>query len=166
MLKIRLGVYRLEDDMATGDVELGWELHRRRASALHDILDNDPVITVENWGDTDDTDRTHEYVALEVALYATAAVTGKAALDHLVLPALKMLAENLMEKMVEYSADQLIGFVQKIVGPLWQKTNSEELKETRIELEDRVTVLISGKDTQVTVVIDGRTIDIADRPEE
>lgn len=69
--RIEVKVYRRLDNQDLGlsdDSPEAWELHRRRAKALHDILDNQPGLRVVNWDRTDDTERAHEWVELWLAV--------------------------------------------------------------------------------------------------
>jgi hypothetical protein len=46
------------------DSPRAWELHRMRSMALHEVLDNVDGLEVKSWGDTDDSQRTHEVVEI------------------------------------------------------------------------------------------------------
>jgi hypothetical protein len=77
--QFELSVYRRLDNRLGADPDwtdsspLAWELHQRRASALHETFDDDASLQVLDWGDTDDGERTHELVELMVAAGAAVA---------------------------------------------------------------------------------------------
>lgn len=74
--RFEVSVYRRLDNRLNGDWSdsslLAWELHRRRALALHEAFDENPSLEVLDWGDTDDNERTHELVELIVSAVGTA----------------------------------------------------------------------------------------------
>ena len=79
MGELELGVFRRLDNRLQGDHEdkspLAWELHKRRAVALHGIFDQDNQFrVVGGWAETDDTQRTHELVTLAVVAIAVTVV--------------------------------------------------------------------------------------------
>src|SRR5215217_7585024 len=67
---IVLGVYRRLDNRLEGlsdDSPRAVELHDLRKDALHEVLDDDPLWIVEDWGYTNDS-KAHEYVTLRLHL--------------------------------------------------------------------------------------------------
>jgi hypothetical protein len=74
---LKLLVYRRLDNRSTGDWDdvspLAWELHRSRATALHEAIDDDSSLEVLDWGDTDDRECTHELVEIVVLVVGAAA---------------------------------------------------------------------------------------------
>lgn len=67
---IRVEVHRRLDNRPNlpDDSPLGWELHKRPSQTLHEVLDGDPNLRVADWGETDDTVRTHEATLLQIIL--------------------------------------------------------------------------------------------------
>src|SRR2546429_7702673 len=83
--EIKLGVYRRLDNRFEGlsdDSPLALELHNRRKSALHDVLDGEKSIEVLDWGHTDDK-QSHELVELILISLAPAVFT------YAIVPGLK-----------------------------------------------------------------------------
>lgn len=88
METLRIGVYRRQDDMLLpapanfGESPLAWDLHHRRARALHAILGEDAAgWRVVDWGNTDDETRTHEVVDVQMVLDAASALTTAVSAD-------------------------------------------------------------------------------------
>jgi hypothetical protein len=94
MTKLTLGVYRRLDNRFIGEDDqspLGFELHLRRKAALHAVFDDDPEFKVEDWGDTDDLARSHEFVELTLALAVKT-------FHYAVVPGLIWLGKKLADK--------------------------------------------------------------------
>jgi hypothetical protein len=125
--QIKLGVYRRLDNRAEGlsdDSPRAIELHNRRKAALHDVLDEQDAPVVVDWGDTDDT-QPHEFVEIIVA------VAAKMALEYVIVPGLKSLAEKLAEKAVDEGTSQIVKW---FVSKLRPKQEAHQILDFLIEL--------------------------------
>lgn len=119
------------------------ELHNRRKEALHAILDSDPAIHVEDWGDTNDT-HPHEFV--EIAFGVAATATFK----YAVVPGVKWLGEKLADKAIDTVLSEL---VKAIVAKLRPKQKSKELLDFIITLPDGTRIAVDPPDRYATITI-------------
>lgn len=149
METIRLSVYRCFDDRAQGepdDAASARELHERRLHALEDALDKgDEEIHVLDWGETKDSEP-HELVELVVG------VGGPAALKYVVVPALTMLGEKLVELGTDRAASEL---VKAVVSRLWPKQQAKQLNDYWITLPNGTRVAVEPPDRQTTITVTG-----------
>ena len=146
-ITLTLGVYRRLDNRLEGlsdDSPLAWELHNRRKNALHAVFDGDPVIKVSDWGDTDDSRRTHEFVEIGLGAAATAIF------QYALVPGLKWLSRKLVEKAVDTALGE---FAKVIVAKLRPKQEAKELLDFSITLPDGTQIAVDPPDRNATITI-------------
>jgi len=118
---IRLGVFRRLDNRLEGlddQSSRGIELHERRKLALHAVLDGDTIWEVKNWGDTD-TEESHEYVDLLLALKALGHLLAPAAIQALTFVggiSVKSLVETPISEGVKW-----------LIAKLWNKQVDKQI---------------------------------------
>jgi hypothetical protein len=113
-------VFRRLDNRFEGlpdDSERALELHRLRREALHDVLDNQGVVQVIIWGDTDDT-KSHEYV--EIILSAI----GATIIKPILIEGIKKLGKKLAEKAIDETTSESVKWV---VSKLIKKQKEENI---------------------------------------
>jgi len=139
--QITLKVYRRLDNRLENlpdDGPLARELHARRKTALHDVLDglNAPQtgIQVQSWGDTDDS-KPHELV--EIIINVGQALLASAAFTHVVIPGLRAVGEKLAEKAVDEGTSE---FVKWLVSKLKLKQEEKQILDVNIEVKAGATV--------------------------
>jgi hypothetical protein len=142
---IVLGVFRRLDNRFENlpdDSPRALELHNRRKVALHEILDNQEMIEVTNWGLTDDFNP-HEYVEIALSL-----VTWTAA--HLTTAWLQKVGEKLAEKAIDEGTSS---FVKWIIGKLVKKQKKKEILDFNIHLKNGTIIHVDppDRDSKITV---------------
>jgi hypothetical protein len=152
--QITVGVYRRLDNRLQGDIDdsstLAWELHRRRAGALEEAF-NEVDIRVVNWGDTYDSERTHELVQVlvEVGVAVAAAVPATAIL--------KWIGGVLGTILNDAAAESAKGLIAR----LRRKQEGKQIADFSIFAKGRplVTVYPDDLSGQVTATLpDGRVV--------
>lgn len=126
---ITLGVYRRLDNRFEGlpdDSERALELHNLRREALHEVLDNQEIAQVIDWGDTNDTN-SHEYV--EIILSAI----GATVIQPLLIKGLEELGKKLAEKAIDETTSE---FVKWITSKLTKKQKEQKILDFNIKLKD------------------------------
>jgi hypothetical protein len=126
---IVLGVYRRLDNRLEGlsdNSEKAVELHKLRSEALHEVLDNQEVAKVINWGDTNDINP-HEYVEIILSAISTALV------QPFVIKGLKELGKKLADKAIDETTTE---FVKWIISKLIKKQEKQKILDFNIRLED------------------------------
>lgn len=145
MPQIKLFVYRRLDNRFKGEPDtsdFALELHNRRKAALHAVFDDDPQITVEDWGSTDDV-RSHEFVELSLVLAAKA-------LHYAIVPGLLWLGTKLAEK----GFDALWSEGAKaIVSKLRGEQKERRINDFDIKFPDGTTVTVHPPDGEATIRI-------------
>src|SRR6516225_7621119 len=137
--EFKLGVFRRRDEELQGDYSgespLAWELHRRRARALHVIFDHDREFQVkagtggkedleEAWRQADDTERTHEFVELALVAVAVTAVPVVAGAAGLI-----WLGRRLRRIGV---TDEIAAAAQSLVGKVRSIQRSEDVLQANV----------------------------------
>ena len=127
--EIKLGVYRRLDNRVEDPDDkspFALELHNRRKSALHDVLDGEKSIKVLSWGDTDDK-RPHEFVILTLSALAPTVFT------YAIVPGLKYVAETLAEKAVDKGASEIATW---LISKLRPQQEAKKILDYKITLPD------------------------------
>jgi hypothetical protein len=133
--QITLGVFRLLDNRAEGlsdDSPRALELHNRRRSALHDVLDEQDAPAVLDWGETDDT-KPHEFVEVIIA------VAARETFKYVIVPGLKFIAEKLAEKAVDEGSSQLVRW---LISKLRPKQEARQILDYNIQLSNGITIRV------------------------
>lgn len=146
MTKLTLGVYRRRDDRSRGEDEqspLGFELHNRRKAALHAVFDPDPDFKVENWGCTDDTQRSHEFVELTLAFAVSA-------FHYAVVPGLIWLGTKLVDKGVDAMLSEA---AKALVAKLRGAQEAKSLCEIVISMPNGTLITVQPPDRGATICI-------------
>ena len=159
---ILLGVYRNLDNRTKGlpdDSPYALELHNRRKTALHDVLDRQKNFKVLDWGNTDDTGP-HEWVEISIGAIASAGFT------YAIVPGLKFVAEKLVEKAIDEGTSE---FMKWLISKLRPKQESKEILDFQIKLPDGTNISVDPPDRFATINItfaDGSvsSITYADQP--
>ena len=125
--RVQLHVYRRLDNRsqvgpdADDQSPVGWELHRRRSAALHDVFDDVPGVTVTNWGVTDDEKRTHELTVLGVEIDPSA-MTALAPVGGVVLAWVGRVLHK-------YLTDQAAEGLKWLLGKLRRKQDEQKIAD-------------------------------------
>jgi hypothetical protein len=161
MTNLALGVYRRLDNRFVNEDDqspFGFELHSRRRAALHAVFDGDPEFRVEDWGDADDRERSHEFVELTLALAVKA-------FHYAVVPGLIWLGKKLADKGVD---EVLSEAVKAIVAKLRGKQEAKQILDFQIRLPDGTIVSVDPPDRDATIRIafnDGKVeVDVYQQP--
>lgn len=116
--------------------QVAWDEHRRRAAALHEILDANPDLRVIDWGDTDDRTRTHESV--QVIIDALAGGAGAAAAVGLTFG--KVVLEVAIEEALQQPVRRLI---RRLIG----KQKAGEITFVSLTMKDGTTIHLSPSES-------------------
>jgi hypothetical protein len=141
-----LGVYRRLDNRMEGlsdDSPRALELHNRRKSALHSVLDHEEGVRVLDWGETNDTSP-HEFV--EVSVVAVASLV----LNYAIVPGLKYVGEKLAEKAVDESASELVKW---LISKLKLKQEAKEILDFHITLPNGTHIRVDPPDGGATITV-------------
>ena len=124
---LELVVFRRLDNRLMGlpdDSPEAWDLHRRRAEALHEAFDAGGPVEVVDWGkEVADEKSTHESVELLLAM-AAPVVWNK-----VLQPGLIYLAQKLGEKLVDEASS---GAVAWVIGKLRPKQESKKILDFEV----------------------------------
>jgi hypothetical protein len=137
--EIKLEVYRRLDNRFEGfsdDSPLALELHNRRKSALHDVLDGEKSIKVLSWGDTDDKE-SHELVELVLVPLASAFFT------YAIVPSLKYVGEKLAEKAIDQGTSEVTTW---LISKLRPQQESNKILDFTITLPDGTRIRVDPPD--------------------
>jgi hypothetical protein len=138
-----LSVYRRLDNRLDGDWSdsspLAWELHWRRAVALHEALDGSPSLEVRNWGETEDKVRPHELVELVVAVVGPVVATVAATVPA---PILEWIAGVLSSLLSDVAVDAVKGLIAR----LRRKQDENKIADFRLRVGDRDVVAVFPED--------------------
>lgn len=134
MPQVTLQVFRLLDDRlqpgdtGSDDSPMSWDLHCRRARALHAALDPDEEVgwTVLSWGNTDDETRTHELVEIVLAL-------GAASGAVLATPVLNWIGEVLTGVLTDTAKDTL----KSVLHRLRRQQDDRQIKDFTVSVDGR-----------------------------
>ena len=144
--QIKFGVYRRLDNRFEGlpdDSPRALELHNRRKAALHDVLDNQQLIQVVDWGNTDDTEP-HEFVEITLGALASAAFT------YAIVPGLQYVGEQLAKKV----ADQITSETAKwLLSKFMPKQESKQILDFQISLPDGTSIHVDPPDRNAEIRI-------------
>ncbi len=146
MENINLGVYRRLDNRLVGlpdDSEMAVELHNRRKEALHEILDNQELAEVIDWGETDDA-TAHEYVELIVG------IIGTGILQPIVIAGIKEVGKKLAEKAVDEATSE---FVKWILSKFIKKQKEKKIQDFNIKLKNGISLNIYPPDWTSDITI-------------
>jgi hypothetical protein len=143
---ISVGVYRMFHNDPNGnspDSPLAIQGHAQRKEALHTIFADPELCKVRDWGNTDDTERTHEYVELVIQFFSDPHVQAVAA------PVLNFIGGVIVKVATSVAADG----VKSLFGKLKGAQERKEIDEAIIMVQNGVTVYLTPKDgsTEVTV---------------
>jgi ATP-dependent Clp protease adapter protein ClpS len=146
MENIKLGVYRrlynrLEN--LPDDSERAVELHNNRKVSLHEILDNQELAKVIDWGDTDDIN-THEYVELIIG------IIGTKLLEPILISGIKEIGKKLAEKAIDETTSE---FVKWIISKFIQKQNEKKIQDFHIKLKNGTSIRIDPPDWTSEITI-------------
>jgi hypothetical protein len=124
----------------------GWELHDRRQRALHEAFDGQPDIKVISWGKTDDREKTHETVIIELIV----TIVASAAVQHVVIPGAIWLAEKLAEKAVDTVFERA---AKSVMARLWPKQEAKKISDFTITLPDKTMIKLGppGRDGTIRI---------------
>jgi len=134
------------------------ELHNRRKAALHDVLDEQDAPAVLDWGDTND-EKPHEFVEVIIA------VGAKMALEYVIVPGLRLVAEKLAEKAVDEGTSQVVKW---FISKLRPKQEAHQILDFLIELPDGTKIHVDppGGNTSIRLYFaDGTLSSIATETE-
>lgn len=126
---ITVQVCRRLDDRLQGlpnDSRLSLELHSLRREALHEVLDNQEIAPVIDWGDTNDIN-SHEYV--EIILNGI----GVMVIQPLLINSLKELGKKLAAKAIDETTSQVVKWV---ISKLIKKQREKKILDFNITLKD------------------------------
>lgn len=126
---ITLGVFRRLDNRLEGlsdDSKRALELHNLRKETLHEVLDNQEIFQVIDWGFTDDT-QSHEYVEIVLGVIATTVI------QPLIIKGLKALGKKLAEKAIDEATSE---FIKWIISKLTKKQKEQKILDFNIKLPD------------------------------
>jgi hypothetical protein len=155
---IKLRVWRR--DLESMDSQEMQQAHDRRAVVLHEILEQVPTARPVDWGDTDDKNRTHEFVDIVVALvFGPAAAPMWAAITPVVTPALQaagtFLTQQVVPNMATTVATTVVATItEKLLGRLIDRQQSKD------GINDVVADLPGGTTLQCSPPEQGATIDV------
>lgn len=156
MKLVNLGVYRRLYNRLEGlpdDSPRALELHNFRKEALHDILDDQEVVEIIDWGQTDDTS-SHEYVELVLN------IIGTTILAPVILTGLKELGKKLAGKAIDETTSE---FVKWIISKFVKNQKEQKIQDFHIRLKDGTAIRIDPPDwtSQITVTFsDGEVTSI------
>lgn len=151
--RVNLRVYRRLDNRLEGlsdNSSRAHELHDRRKTALHEVLDRETNVKVTDWGLTDDF-KAHESV--EIMLEAVAS-----AFTIAVEPGLRYVAVILAEKAVDAACAEIAKW---LIAKLRPKQESKEILDFQINLPDgnSIQVYPQDEDAEITIRLkNGRTV--------
>ncbi len=127
----------------SSDLEAELALHNRRKNALLDVFENEKNITVEDWGQTKDTEP-HELVEVIIG------IVGTAVFNHAIVPGLKYVGEKLAEKLVD---DSISKSAQWIIAKLRPKQESKEILDFQIYSPDGTFISVDPPDRNASITI-------------
>ena len=120
------------------------ELHRLRAQALHDVLDNDPAFSFSNWEQVDD-EKPHEWVEI----YGWIGEYGQQ-VSTVAIPALKYIADALLQAGI--GAAGVAGIVR-----LFQKVRKKQIdgycRNLELHVPNRVDISLHPDEGALTVAL-------------
>lgn len=117
--------------------QIAWDEHRRRAAALHEILDANPDLRVIDWGNTDDRTRTHESVQVIIDALAGGAGAAAAAVG---LTFGKVVLEVAIEEALHQPVRRLI---RRLIG----KQKAGEITFVSLTVKDGTTIHLSPSES-------------------
>lgn len=149
---MQLAVTRNLENRRSGDMSdqspMALELHRLRSKFLHAAFANQVLFQVENWGETDDKE-SHELVILTIV-----AASGPV-LQNLAWPLFKSIAEKLLGKLGDSTAEQLTAWLLAKLG-ITQHVHT--IEDFSITLSDGrwISVRIPKQRGEVSVICPGK----------
>lgn len=153
---IKIGVFRRLDNRFEGlsdESARALELHNRRKEALHEAFDTQTSVRVLDWGKTDDSNP-HEFVEIVLGAVAVPAV------QYVVVPGLKFLAQKLAEKVIDTATSEL---AKAVVSWLRPQQESKQILDFVITLPDKTEIRVDPPDRDATLNIkfaDGKVASI------
>jgi hypothetical protein len=136
--EISLYVLRPRQDLELGlppDSPVAWDEHKQRAEALHELLDDNPEWSVLDWGDTDDSERTHESVTMLLHSAAQAAPVLEAVAGAVALK----IGNVVMTAAVEAA---IVDPIKRLIGRLSEKQNEGEISVFNVGLAGGSTIQV------------------------
>lgn len=146
MGNITLGVYRRLDNRLEGlpdDSKRAVELHNQRKEALHEILDNQELAKVIDWGETNDT-ASHEYVELIVG------IIGTKLLQPFIIAGIEEVGKKLAEKAVDETTSE---FIKWIISKFIKKQKEKKIQDFNIKLKGGISINIDPPDWRSDITI-------------
>ena len=143
---ITLGVYRRTYDPPAGvpgDQAKDLELHNLRKEALHEVLDNQQIAQVYDWGFANDS-RPHEFVEIFLGGMVTTVITP------MIIAGLKELGTKLGEKAIDEATS---AFVKWIISKLIKKQKEKKISDFSIKLNDGTFLKIDPPDRTSEITI-------------
>jgi hypothetical protein len=147
---------------ADHDTPIAWAEHNRRATSLHQVLDDDPEWRVTDWGDTDDQRRTHEDIFVDIVHWVGEA---RPALEVIGSWAGLTIAGTVLANAVDSAA---VNPLKRLIGKLARKQGKGELARFVVKLPNGARIFVDpwghskvhiatvadGGQTRVTVTIE------------
>ena len=120
------------------------DLHRMRSRALHDMLDDDPTWSVNDWGEADDT-QPHEWVELWLHFQEQAAN-----LAPLAVPALAYVGKVLLDTAI---GTLTVEAVKHLLNKAREKQKAGQLRDVDIQLLNETTISLHPDSDEITVTL-------------
>lgn len=144
--KISLGVFRRLDDrfleLSEADTsKMALALHNKRKNALQDVLKDEKVLKVSDWGDTNDN-KPHEFVEIILG------IVGKTVFDYALVPGLKYVGKKLAESAVDEAINESVKWV---ISKLRGKQESKEILNFQIKLPNGTTINVDPPDRDASI---------------
>lgn len=149
---ITVGVYRIfggELEKPIHDPEVALQFHNMRKEALHDVFDNQDNVSIQNWGETDDT-QPHEFVSLAIATIGTTALT-----NYVLIPAIKFIFERIADKAIDTAMEKSVGW---ILTKLKKKQQEKKIGDCQINLPNGVVLYLDkpAQGNKIRYTVDGK----------
>jgi hypothetical protein len=146
---ISIHIYRRLDNRIEGlpdDSPRALELHNRRKEALHEILDQQELVKVESWGDTND-EESHELITIILSAAASA-------LTPIVIAGLQEVGKKLAEKAVDETTSSVVKWV---ISKFSKKQKEKKLLDFTIILKDGKSIHVDTPEniTKITINTSG-----------
>lgn len=123
------------------------ELHYQRKEAVHEILDDQELVRVIDWGQTDDTNA-HEYVELILG------IIGTKILQPFVIAGIEEVGKKLAEMAVDEATSE---FIKWIISKFIKKQKEKKIQDINIKLKGGIFINVYPPDwtSDITINVPG-----------
>lgn len=135
---ITVGIYRVWGDELIppilNDNEVALMLHNNRKEALHEIFDNEPSLSISNWGDANSVEP-HEFVEIIINTLQNAPITEQ--IGHF--------TTLVIDKLLDLGLDNaLSGVVTWLIMKFKKKQDKKKISWVKLQLQNGILIELTN----------------------